>query len=213
MRKKQSFRAFSTLQTPSGACSAGAHKSENFEANSLKILQVRQAPRLRTHFTIGCVGPPFGLKGFVKVKPLSGETGHFSRLEKVTLKHGDKEETWGLAETVFQEGIVLIRFAGIDNPEKAALLNGAEIIAPRENAAPLKEGEYYVEDLKGLEVIDREGKALGHIEAVVEGGGGNLAEIKLGSGEKRLAPFRNEFFGDVSLEKGQIVLLESWVLE
>jgi 16S rRNA processing protein RimM len=118
-----------------------------------------------------------------------------------------------VAETVSQEGSVLIRFAGIDSPEKAALLNGAEIIAPRENAAPLKEGEYYVEDLKGLEVIDGKGKALGHIVTVTEGGGGNLAEVKLLSGVMRFAPFRNEFFGDVSLEKGQIVLLESWVLE
>jgi len=118
-----------------------------------------------------------------------------------------------VVETASKEGSVLIRFAGIDNPEKAALFNGAEIIVPRENAAPLKEGEYYVEDLKGLEVIDREGKALGHIVAVTEGGGGNLAEIKLLSGAMRLAPFRNEFFGDVNLEKGQIMLLENWVLE
>jgi len=39
--KKLGFRAFSTFQTPKGA-----HKSENFAANSCKILQVRQAPRL-----------------------------------------------------------------------------------------------------------------------------------------------------------------------
>jgi len=118
-----------------------------------------------------------------------------------------------VAETAAQEGTVLIRFAGIDNPENAALLKGAEIIALRENAAPLKEGEYYVEDLKGLEVIDGEGKALGHIHTVLEGGGGNLAELKLLSGVRRLAPFRKEFFGDPNLEKGQIMLLESWVLE
>jgi len=149
----------------------------------------------------------------VKVKPFSGETGHFSRLEKVTLKRSEKEETWEVAETASREGSVLIRFAGIDNPEKAALLKGAEIIVLRENAAPLKEGEYYVEDLKGLEVIDREGKALGHIVAVTEGGGGNLAEVKLLSGIRRLAPFRKEFFGDVNLEEGKIVLLESFVLD
>jgi 16S rRNA processing protein RimM len=168
---------------------------------------------MRTPFTIGCVGRPFGLKGFVKVKPFSGETGHFSRLEKVALKRGEKEEIRDVAEAVSNEGTLLIRFAGIDNPEKAALLMGAEIIAPRENAAPLKEGEYYVEDLKGLEVTDREGKILGHINSVMEGGGGNLAEIKLFSGARRLAPFRKEFFGDVDLENGKIVLLESWVLE
>jgi 16S rRNA processing protein RimM len=92
-------------------------------------------------------------------------------------------------------------------------LKGAEIIAPRENAAPLKEGEYYVEDLKGIEVIDREGKVMGHIIAVTEGGGGNLAELKLLSGTMRLVPFRKEFFGDINLKKGKIVLLESWILE
>jgi 16S rRNA processing protein RimM len=118
-----------------------------------------------------------------------------------------------VAETITQEDTALIRFAGIDNPEKAALLKGAEIIAPRENAAPLKEGEYYVEDLKGLQVIDSEGRTLGHITAVTEGSGGNLAEVKLLSGVKRIAPFRKEFFGDVNLEEGKIVLLESWVLE
>ena len=169
--------------------------------------------KIRTHFTLGLIGHPFGLKGFVKVKPFSGETAHFSGIEKLTLKRGEKEEIRDVEETVSHEGTVLIRFAGIDSPEKAALLKGAEIIAPRENAAPLKEGEYYVEDLKGLEVIDREGKTLGHILSVMEGGGGNLAEIKLFSGEKRLAPFRNEFFGDPNLEEGKIVLLESWVLE
>ena len=118
-----------------------------------------------------------------------------------------------MEETVFQEGTVLIRFAGINNPEEAAFLKGAEIIAPRENAASLKEGEYYVEDLKGLEVVDREGKTLGHILAVMEGGGGNLAEVKLLSGFERLVPFRKEFFGDVNLKEGKIVLLENWILE
>jgi len=118
-----------------------------------------------------------------------------------------------VAETVPQEETVLIRFAGINSPEEAAFLNGAEIIVPRENAASLKKEEYYVEDLKGLEVVDREGKTLGHILAVMEGGGGNLAEVKLLSGVERMAPFRKEFFGDVNLEEGKIVLLENWILE
>jgi 16S rRNA processing protein RimM len=168
------------------------------------------------------VGPPFGLKGFVKVKPFSGETGHFSRLEKVTLKRGEKEKTWNVAEVVLnsvsnpvfsREGSILVRFAGIDSPEEAALLKGAEIIVPRENAAPLKEGEYYVEDLKGLEVVDRKGKGLGYIIAITEGGGGNLAGVKLFSGEELFVPFRNEFFGDVKFKENKIVLLESWVLD
>jgi len=164
-------------------------------------------------FTLGLVGSPFGLKGFVKVKPLSGETDHFSRLIEVILRQGEKEDRKEVAEVLSQGKTLLVRFAGIDSPEAAALLKGAEIIADREYAAPLKDGEFYVEDLKGLEVVTGKGEILGHITNVVEGGGGNLAELKILSGETRFAPFRKEFFGVVDLEGGKIVLLEPWILE
>ena len=108
---------------------------------------------------------------------------------------------------------MLIRFKGIDSPEAASLLNGAEIIADREFAAPLKNGEYYVEDLKGLEVVGYDGESLGYITEIIEGGGGQLAELRLNSGKKRLVPFRSEFFGDVDLENGKIVLLVQWILD
>jgi 16S rRNA processing protein RimM len=169
---------------------------------------------------LGLVGAPFGLKGFVKVKPFSGETGHFTRLKKVTLKKntGGKtservEKTVDVAETVIQGNVVLIRFAGIDSPEAAGSLRGFEITAGREFASPLGKGEFYIEDLKGLEVRNAGGETLGRIISVVEGGGGNLAEVALLTGEKRFAPFRNEFFGEVDMEKGQIILLEPWILE
>ena len=175
------------------------------------------------------MGSPFGLKGFVKVKPFSGEIDHFSRLDKIILKQGEKEEIREVAEIVLHGGSrgvfrrsangssegrsLLIRFTGIDNPEAAGVLRGAEIIAGREYAAPLKEGEYYVEDLKGLEVISPTGESLGRITNVVEGGGGDLAEVELPSGERRFVPFRKEFFADIDLEKGKMALLEPWMLD
>jgi len=164
-------------------------------------------------FTLGLVGSHFGLEGFVKVRPFSGETAHFFRLKNVTLRQDGAEKPWDVAEVVLRGNFLLMRFAGINNPETARLLGGAEIIVDREYAAPLKEGEYYVEDLKGLKVLTVEGQALGHITDMLEGGGGQLAEVKLPSGEKRFAPFRNEFFGDVNLGEGTIMLLEPWVLD
>ena len=164
-------------------------------------------------FILGSIGAPFGLEGFVKVRSFSGETSHFTRLEKVTLRQNGKEEALNVAEAISRGDSLLMRFTGIDSPEAAAALNGAEIIAEREHAAPLKEGEFYVEDLKGLEVVTADGAVLGRIFGMAEGGGGDLAEITLLSGEKRFAPFRKEFFGDVDFEKGSILLLAPWVLE
>ena len=159
------------------------------------------------------MGPPFGLKGFVKVKPFSGETAHLSGLEKIILRQGENEETREVEELIPQGRALLLRFSGVQSPEAAEALKGAEVIVDREYAAPLKEGEYYVEDLKGLEVVAAAGVSLGRIADVVSGGGGDLLEITLICGETRLAPFRKEFFGDVNLKNGKITLLEPWILE
>ena len=159
------------------------------------------------------MGAPFGLKGFVKVKPFSGETAHLSDLARVTLRQGEKEENREVEEVIPQVDALLLRFSGIQSPEAAKALKGAEVIVDSEYAAPLKEGEYYVEDLKGLEVVTVAGESLGRIADVVEGGGGDLLEIALSGGKKRLAPFRKEFFADANLEEGKITLLERWVLE
>jgi 16S rRNA processing protein RimM len=118
-----------------------------------------------------------------------------------------------VAETVIQGDVVLIRFEGIDNSEAAEKLKGFEIIAEREFASPLGKGEFYIEELKGLEVKNAAGETLGRILFVVDGGGGNLAEVALNTGERRFVPFRNEFFGEVNMEKGYIIILEPWVLE
>ena len=143
----------------------------------------------------------------------SGEVSHFSRLKKITLKQGEKEEIREIAEISHLGSGILIRFKGIDTPEAAKTLKGAEIIAAREFASPLKRGEFYVEDLKGLQVINLDGETLGQITDMLEGGNGSLAEVTLPSGEKRLAPFRKEFFGKVDLKEGKIELLEPWILE
>ena len=118
-----------------------------------------------------------------------------------------------MEETLPHGDSVLMRFSGVQSPEAAKALKGAEIIAGRESAAPLKEGEFYIEDLKGLAVTGGNGETLGHITDILEGGGGYLVEIELSDGRKRLAPFRNEFFADVLLDEGKIALLETWVLE
>ena len=166
-------------------------------------------------FVAGIVGAPFGLKGFVKVKSLSGETAHLLRLKSAALRLDGRERVIGIEESSAVPPALIMRFAGFDSPEAAKALNGAELLVDREGAAPLLPGEFYVEDLKGLAVVSGEagGEILGHIVAVIEGGGGDLAEIRLADGATRLVPFRSEFFGDVDLENGRAELKNVWVLE
>jgi 16S rRNA processing protein RimM len=164
-------------------------------------------------FIIGLAGAPFGIKGFVKIHPLSGETEHLLKLQSVVISKDGKEQTLQIEESAPSLPDVIMRFAGINSPEAAKTLNGAQLIAGREQAAPLKKGEFYIEDLKGLPVTVENGDIIGNIADIIEGGGGELAEIKLSNGEKRLIPFRKEFFPEINPEKGRVVLQNLWILE
>jgi 16S rRNA processing protein RimM len=172
-----------------------------------------QYPSIMTgQFVAGIVGAPFGLEGFVKLKPLSGETGHLLKLKSAALRLDGKERLLDIEKIVSIPPALAVRFAGIAGPEGAKTLRGAELLLSREEAAPLQPGEFYVEDLKGLEVYAGE-DVLGHIVSIFEGGGGDLAEICLNGGKTRLVPFRKEFFSDINTEKGRVTLQNLWILE
>ncbi|MDR2632700.1 MAG: ribosome maturation factor RimM [Treponema sp.] len=162
-------------------------------------------------FVVGVIGAPFGIKGHVKVRSFSGEYEHLKRLDTLRLRCGDSERFLELEATLPLTRGLGMKFKGIDTPEQAQSLTGGELITDRSHAAPLKKDEFYVEDLRGLQVLGN-GVVLGHITDVLEGGGGQLIEIRLAGGELKLVPFRNEFFGDICLERGTAILLEQWIL-
>ncbi len=163
-------------------------------------------------FVVGVVRAPFGLNGRVKVQSYSGEIDHLADLEAVVLRKGDAERRVAVEETGGAPASFFMKFKGCDTPEAAKQLAGWELVVPREAAAYLEDDEFYVEDLRGISV-ELGGKRVGEIADVVEGGGGQLAEVRLDAGGTRLVPFRNEFFGDVDTEGRRAVLLAGWILE
>jgi len=169
---------------------------------------------LTERFVIGIVGSPFGLNGFVKVKPFSGDIENLLRLREATLRQDGKERIIAIEESTAAPPAALLRFAGFSSPEAAKTLSGAEILVERSHASPLAAGEFYIEDLKGLAVISAEDHSLvGHISDIVEGGGGELVEITLPNSERKLVPFRNEFIAEINLEDQRLLLKNRWILE
>jgi 16S rRNA processing protein RimM len=164
-------------------------------------------------FVVAMVGSPFGVKGFVKIRPLSGETGHLEALESVILRRENRETLYHIEQILKTGPTLAMKFSGVDSPEAAKALTGAELLADRAHAAPLGENEFYAEDLRGMTVADAGGIIYGEILDVVEGGGGDLIEVRLPSGETKFIPFRKEFFGEIAVESRRALLLAPWILE
>jgi len=164
------------------------------------------------HFVVGAIRGSFGVKGFAKVQSYSGETEHLEDLASVVLRKGDVERTLVVEGAEGFGPSFVMKFRGYDSPESVKELNGWELVVPRENGAPLDGGEFYIEDLRGC-VVTLDGSRIGAISDVLEGGGAQLIEIRLDSGETKLVPFRNEFWGSVDTGSRTAQLLVGWILE
>jgi 16S rRNA processing protein RimM len=94
-------------------------------------------------------------------------------------------------------------------------LKGTRLYVPRSRLPPAEEGEFYVEDLIGLEVISASGATLGRVSAVQNFGAGDLVEIALLTGRSVLIPFTSEDFPEIDLEASRMTAgdLSLWLDE
>jgi len=158
--------------------------------------------------TTGIVRSPHGVKGFVKVKPLSEDFEHFFSLKEVTLQREGRSRKVEIEQVQHHAGELLVKFCGIDTPEDARFISGWDILVPREQASRLGEGEVYTADLQGMTLVyDKE--EVGKVVSVMEGAQALLLEVLSNDGKVYMVPYiKGVFVDDVNLEKETIRLLE-----
>ena len=102
--------------------------------------------------------------------------------------------------------MILIKFAGIENPEDAELLRGSYLLINRKDAKPLEEGTYYIVDLLGLEVYTDEGVLLGKVDDIFNTGSNDIYVVKDELGKQELLPGIDEVIKVIDIETGKIIV-------
>ena len=153
--------------------------------------------------TIGIIVRPRGIKGELKVMPLTDFPERFISLREVFLEPPD-EPIRKVIQNVWQhKNAFIVRFEGIDSISAAEPLVMKYIRIPVEKLRPLEKGQYYWHDLTGLDVIDDEYGALGKVERVFRAGkSGNDVLVVIGDSVERLIPMIDDVVLDVDLERG-----------
>jgi 16S rRNA processing protein RimM len=97
-----------------------------------------------------------------------------------------------------------LRFAGYDSPESAQKLVNAEVLIEDAERLPAPEGQYYFSDLGGFSAVDREGKLIGTVKAVLELPSVNAFEVELAGGTVVLVPWTDACVGEVRMEAREV---------
>ncbi len=88
------------------------------------------------------------------------------------------------------QGRLVLKLEGVDSISAAEALRGLDVCVPFEERAPLAEGEVYLSDLVGCEIVDNAtGLAVGRVEGWQETAGPVLLEARDAHGREILVPF------------------------
>jgi len=142
---------------------------------------------------------PRGIKGELVAELLTDFPDRFDGLETVSgvMPSGETlslkiEDHW------FQNGRVVLKFAGYDTIEAGETLRNTEICVPESDAVELDDDEYFDWQLEGCRVETIGGETIGEVSEVMRPGGTELLVVK---GDKdHLIPFANAICVEVDIE-------------
>ena len=134
--------------------------------------------------TIGKVLKPHGVKGEIKIEPLTDYPERFRDLRRLflTSPHGQSKEC--AVRSARYAGVnPLLLLEGYDTPEKVRTIAAWLLQIPEEEAVPLPEGRYYWFELMGMDVVTEAGEKLGRIVDIFETGSNDVYVVKSGKKE------------------------------
>ena len=150
---------------------------------------------------IGTVVRALGLRGHLGV---AGSEGALARLDRVTLRRpGGGAESGAVLEARPQGRLWALRLEGVEGRTAAEERVGSEVLAEREDLGEAGEGLHFWSDLEGLEVVTKDGKALGRVTGLYDTGGVDVLVVEGDEGE-RLVPLAP--YVAVEREAGRVVV-------
>ncbi|MBX2859764.1 MAG: ribosome maturation factor RimM [Vampirovibrio sp.] len=152
-----------------------------------------------------------GVRGHFKVQPASGDPDWLDDLEDVCLTRPAKpgEEEWRVIESArLQKSTVILKLAGIESRNEAELFGGRVLFARESDLPEPEDGEFWLDELIGLAVVDIEGgETLGVVKDLVVSGATDYVEIgREGTEQTVTVPYTPAFFPEVRLEEKQVVV-------
>lgn len=134
-------------------------------------------------FRIAQILRPHGIKGEVKLYPLTDDITRFKHLREAYIERGGQYEPCVVTGSKRAADAVVVHIEGIDTPESAEKLRGLYLCVDRSHAVKLPAGTYFVADIIGCEVFSTDGASLGVVRDVLET---NANDVYVIEGERKL---------------------------
>ncbi|MCE3270821.1 MAG: rimM [Ramlibacter sp.] len=165
---------------------------------------------------VGRIADAWGVKGWFRVLPHSADPQALFSTKRWYLQPSERgAKTFSgtvllrVRESKDHSDSVVARADGVEDRAVAELLKGARVFVPRSAFPTAARDEFYWVDLLGLDVVNREGLALGRVKELLSTGPQTVLVIAYeeeGKPAERMIPFVAAYVDDVDLPARRITV-------
>lgn len=154
---------------------------------------------------IGVITTTHGIRGEVKVFPTTDDARRFDDCDEVILVTKREQIPLHVERVKYFKNIVILKFKEFDDINQVEQFRKCDLMVTRENAVPLEEGEYFICDIIGAEVVEENGEPIGTVKDVMETGANNVFVIEMPEGREVLFPSIPQCIKQVDVENKKVV--------
>jgi len=154
---------------------------------------------------VGKIINTHGVKGEVKVYPLTNNIYRFDQLKKVYL--GKDKLKVEVEKIRYHKEMVIIKFMGINDINQIISFKDDFIYVDEEDRIELPEGHYFIYDIIGCIVYNTHGEKIGTVVDVIQSASNDVYVVKEYDIDKEyLIPAIKEFIIHVDVDKKKIII-------
>ena len=162
---------------------------------------------MQEYLLIGEITKPQGVRGELKLRPVTCDPGRFDGLTTAYLKEEDTYRPVTISVRKADADAVFLRMEGVESRNDAELMRGTALYIDRAHAVELDEDSTFLCDLIGLRGVCTDGSEIGTLTEVMQPGGNDVYVFKGSRGEV-LVPALKSVVTKVDLGEG-VMLLDS----
>lgn len=155
---------------------------------------------------VGKIVKPQGVGGELKVQPFTSRRADLGRYKTFLISNENNHfETFQVQRFKDIPGSFILKLDGIEDRSAAEQLRNRSLFISRDQLPDLKEGEYFISDLIGVEVLTEEGERLGVLTDVLELPPHDVYQIEHGD-QELLIPAISDVILEVKLEERKMIV-------
>ncbi|MFZ5988451.1 MAG: ribosome maturation factor RimM [Bacillota bacterium] len=160
------------------------------------------------YMEVGKIINTHGVRGELKIMPLTDDPGRFEKLKSVYISPKISEEMrkYNIQSVKYQKNFVILKLLEIDDMDTAQGLKEQFVIIDRKDAVKLPKDAYFICDLLGMDVFDESGKQLGVLKDILQTGSNDVYVVRDENKKEILIPALKTVVKDISIDDRKITV-------